>query len=92
MQNKLKETFEKSLKRRDFLKCLGILGITFGIPPVYTAFKREKLNKMHYVERTLPLIGTFFTITILDSSLSRAEEAIEKGYMFYSYGDAMLIL
>jgi len=81
MEGYLKRVLMRSLDRRDFLKYVGILSTTLIAPPGFAAFKKEKFNKkLHKVERTLPLMGTFVTITVMDPSLDRAEEAIEAGF------------
>ncbi len=83
MKGYLQKALEASLKRRDFLKIASILGISLSISPVTTAATLTEVKfdkKLHKLEHTLPLMGTDVTITVLDSSADRAEEAIEAGF------------
>jgi len=71
----------KGLDRRDFLKLVGILSIGLAKPafsfPVGEIFFDKKLHKL---EKTLPLMDTFVTITVYDQSSDKAQEAIELGF------------
>ncbi len=82
MKTYLQKELDACLDRRDFLKIMGILGISLATPPAFATPLREvKFNKkLHKIERTLPLMGTMVTITVLDPSPNRAEEAVERGF------------
>jgi len=71
----------KGLNRRDFLKLVGILSIGLAKPvfsfPVGEIFFDKRLHKL---EKTLPLMDTFVTITVYDQSSDKAQEAIELGF------------
>jgi len=70
------------LDRRHFLKTLGILSISLFVPKSFSApLEIIKFNKKLYkLEETQALMGTFVTITVLDPSRTKAEEAIAKGF------------
>jgi len=82
MKTFLQKELNACLDRSDFLKIMGILGISLAAPPAFaTPLSKVKFNKkLHKIERSLPLMGTIVTITVLDPSPERAEEAVERGF------------
>lgn len=70
------------LDRRSFLKWLGIIGVGVLTPVGFSvALSEEKFDKRLYkTQQTEALMGTFVTITVLDSSRARAEEAVARGF------------
>jgi len=71
-----------TLDRRSFLKWMGVLSLGLFAPPaVSVPLTEEKFGKKLYkFQETLPLMGTFVTITALDPSRTRAQEAIGAGF------------
>jgi thiamine biosynthesis lipoprotein len=69
------------LNRRNFLKVMAVLGLELVVPPAFAIpLSNVKFDKKLFkLEKTLPLMGTFVTITVLDPSADKAQEAIEAG-------------
>jgi len=83
MKTYLQEKLDAYLNRRDFLKIIGILGISFAASPNSIAMPLTEVKfdkRLHKVEHTLPLMGTSVMISVLDESVNRAEEAVETGF------------
>ncbi len=77
----LQKRLRACLDRRDFLKIMGMLGVGLATPSVAATLESLKFNKdLYKVKRTLPLMGTFVTITVLDPSRDKAEEAVGKAF------------
>ncbi len=77
----LQKRLRACLDRRDFLKIMGMLGVGLATPSVAATLESLKFNKdLYKVKRTLPLMGTFVTITVLDPSRDKAEEAVGNAF------------
>jgi len=82
MNSYLQKKLNAHLNRRDFLKIMGILGIGFTKPAFSLPLGKISFNeKLHKLEKTLPLMDTFVTITVYDRSANKAQEAIELGFL-----------
>ena len=82
MEKYLEKTLKNYLDRRSFLKVMGVLGAGLLAPQAFSAplegIKFDK--KLYKLEETQALMGTFVTITVLDPSRAKGEEAIEAGF------------
>jgi len=70
------------MNRRDFLKLSGFLGVGFSSLTVVPAWAESVLfnRSLYKVSRTRLSMGTYITITVMDPSRDRAEEAVGKAY------------
>ncbi len=65
----------RSIHRRDCLKFLGAVVAASVTSPFFVSPARAQITNLKRVVRTLPLMSTYVTITIYDSSRERALEA-----------------
>ncbi|MBI5299860.1 MAG: FAD:protein FMN transferase [Deltaproteobacteria bacterium] len=65
--------------RRQFLKVLSV-GIGTGALAAGGLWRWRSLAPMSVVQKTRPLLGTFFTITVHDSDEAMAEKAVEYAF------------
>lgn len=70
------------MNRRNFLKLSGILGVGVSSFTVVPAWAESVLfgRSLYKVSHTRLSMGTFVTITAMDSSRDRAEDAVGKAY------------
>ncbi|RJR20550.1 MAG: FAD:protein FMN transferase [Desulfobacteraceae bacterium] len=70
------------MNRRDFLKLSGLLGVGLSSLTVVPAWAESVLfnRTLHKVTRTRLSMGTFVTMTAMDPSRDRAEEAIGRAF------------
>ncbi len=69
------------MDRRKFLKWMGLAGL--GLSPLVLASPVKELigaKNLNSVSKTRPMMGTFVTVAVLDSSADRATEAMEKAF------------
>lgn len=69
------------MDRRKFLKWMGMAGL--GLSPLVLASPVKELigvKSLNSVSKTRPLMGTFVTVAVLDSSADKATEAMEKAF------------
>lgn len=69
------------MERRKFLKWMGMAGI--GLSPLVLVSPVKELigaKSLNSVSKTRPLMGTFVTVAVLDSSADKATEAMEKAF------------
>lgn len=69
------------MDRRKFLKWMGMAGL--GLSPLVLASPVKELigaKSLNYVSKTRPMMGTFVTVAVLDSSTDKATEAMEKAF------------
>lgn len=67
------------LTRRQFLRAGGLLGLGLTLAPTLAAAEIAATERLR-VERTRFLMGTFVTMTVVNPSQDRAEEAIEAAF------------
>lgn len=71
----------QSQDRRSFLKLAGAAAITAGVPMVSPAIGLASLNKkLKVAQETKMLMGTVVSVTVLDPSAARAQDALSAAF------------
>ncbi len=66
---------EKKIHRRECLKFLGVMAAASLTAPLFISPVRAQVSSLKKVVRTLPLMSTYVSMTIYDTSRDRALEA-----------------
>ena len=75
------EPFDRKVDRRNFLKISGMLGVGFAATTVLPVSESLAFDKgLHKVTRTKNTMGTLVSITVMDPSPAKADQAIEKAF------------
>jgi thiamine biosynthesis lipoprotein len=72
-----------NLKRRNFLRVLGLAGAGSVLAAAGTTalFSESFSRSLHQARQTRTLMGTYVQVTVLDESAARAEEALNNAFV-----------